>query len=89
MASGLVYCIGIQCGHDREYRKERKMRLPSGECIHCNNVDGDKIINNSKCFKCDVFRKNCDIYDKIGRHAFKRKSIKEIEEECGIRRKEK
>lgn len=65
------------------------MRLPFDECIHCNNVDGDKIINNFKCFKCNVLLKNCDIDDQIGEQVIFKKSIEQIEKECGIRRKEK
>lgn len=63
------------------------MRLPSGECIQCNNVNGDKILNKFKCYECKAFRGNCDIDGLIGIQAFERKSIEQIEKECGIKRK--
>lgn len=64
------------------------MRLPSGECIQCNNVNGDKILNKFKCYECKAFRGNCDIDGLIGIQAFERKSIEQIEKECGIKRRE-
>ena len=63
------------------------MKLPSGECIQCNNVNGGEIINKFKCFKCDAFLKNCDIDGLIGIQAFERKTIEQIEKECGIKRR--